>query len=148
MKNNLDECQELKLLKIEHYGCWFAFWGLIVAIFIQMVFGNMEFENIIGEFIVLMSLSAYIVVACLKEGIWDRKLKPNFKTNLFVSTIGAFVSGIVWFIVFYRDFQNLKVSIGTTILVFVLTEVVCLLLLTIASKVYKKRVHQLEDANE
>ena len=148
MKNNLDERQELKLLKIEHYGCWFAFWGLLVAIIIQMVFSNMEFENIIGEFIVFMSLAAYIVVACLKEGIWDRKLKPNFKTNLFVSTVGALASGIVWFIVFYRNFHNLKNSICIMILIVVMTEVVCLLLLTIASKLYKKRVHQLEDTNE
>lgn len=28
-KSNLDERQELKLLKIEHNGCWFAFWGLV-----------------------------------------------------------------------------------------------------------------------
>ena len=29
MKNKLDEMQELKMLKIEHNGCWFAFWGLL-----------------------------------------------------------------------------------------------------------------------
>ena len=28
MKSNLDERQELKLLKIEHNGCWIAFWGI------------------------------------------------------------------------------------------------------------------------
>ena len=27
-KSNLDELQELKLLKIEHNGCWLAFWGI------------------------------------------------------------------------------------------------------------------------
>ena len=28
-KSNLDERQELKLLKIEHNGCWFAFLGIV-----------------------------------------------------------------------------------------------------------------------
>lgn len=35
-KNNLDEMQEHKLLKIEHNGCWFAIWSLLAAIFIQL----------------------------------------------------------------------------------------------------------------
>ena len=30
-KNKLDEMQEQKLLRIEHNGCWFAFWALIAA---------------------------------------------------------------------------------------------------------------------
>ena len=46
-KNNLDERQELKLLKIEHNGCWFAFWGLLIAIAIQLVAGSMEVKNVI-----------------------------------------------------------------------------------------------------
>ena len=28
-KSNLDEIQEQELLKIEHNGCWLAFWGLL-----------------------------------------------------------------------------------------------------------------------
>ena len=28
-KSNLDEMQEQELLKIEHNGCWLAFWGLL-----------------------------------------------------------------------------------------------------------------------
>ena len=34
-KSNLDELQELKLLKIEHNGCWLAFWGLLAVILTQ-----------------------------------------------------------------------------------------------------------------
>lgn len=148
MKNNLDERQELKLLKIEHNGCWFAFWGLLVAILVQCVFENLELKNIIGEFIILMSLSAYIVIGCLKEGIWDRKLKPNFKTNLFASTVGSLVSGILWFIISYRNYHKLIASISILILMFILTNIIYMFLLTFASKIYKKRVNKLEDSNE
>ena len=36
-KSNLDELQELKLLKIEHNGCWLAFWGLLAVILTQII---------------------------------------------------------------------------------------------------------------
>ena len=36
-KSNLDEMQEQAMLKIEHNGCWFAFWGLLAAMGIQML---------------------------------------------------------------------------------------------------------------
>ena len=36
MKNRLDEMQEQKLLKIEHNGCWLAFYGLAAVIMIQL----------------------------------------------------------------------------------------------------------------
>ena len=141
MKSNLDERQELKLLKIQHYGCWLAFWGLLVDILIQMILGNMV-KNFIGEVIVFMSLVIYLVVASLKEGIWDRKYKPNLKTNLLFSTIGALVEGIVFFIISYRDYHNLKGSIGIMILMFFVMEIVCMILLTVAGKFYKKRVRR------
>ena len=46
MKSNLDERQELKLLKIEHNGCWIAFWGLLIVMAIQMIVGNDSIKNL------------------------------------------------------------------------------------------------------
>ena len=89
MKSNLDERQELKLLKIEHNGCWIAFWGLLIVMAIQMIVGNDSIKNLAGEGAVLMSLAFYLLVACIRNGIWDRRLKPNFKTNVIVSSIAA-----------------------------------------------------------
>lgn len=40
MKNNLDERQELELLRIEHNGCWLAFLGLLIVMLIQLLTGN------------------------------------------------------------------------------------------------------------
>ena len=77
MKSNLDERQELKLLKIEHNGCWIAFWGLLIVMAIQMIVGNDSIKNLAGEGAVLMSLAFYLLVACIRNGIWDRRLKPN-----------------------------------------------------------------------
>ena len=93
-KNNLDEMQEHELLKIEHNGCWLAFWGLVAAMAIQMVM-RVPGRQMIGEWIVFMALSLYIAIACLRKGIWDRRLKANWKTNLIVSLLAAVVTGLL-----------------------------------------------------
>ena len=131
MKSNLDERQELKLLKIEHNGCWIAFWGLLIVMAIQMIVGNDSIKNLAGEGAVLMSLAFYLLVAWIRNGIWDRRLKPNFKTNVIVSSIAAVLTGIIWF------------SVG--IIMFVQVEILCLLALMIFSKIYKRRVQKLEE---
>lgn len=145
MKSNLDERQELKLLKIEHNGCWIAFWGLLIVMAIQMIVGNDSIKNLAGEGAVLMSLAFYLLVACIRNGIWDRRLKPNFKTNVIVSSIAAVLTGIIWFSVSYRNYHKLIGSIATGIIVFVQVEILCLLALMISSKIYKRRVQKLEE---
>ena len=66
-KSNLDEMQEQALLKIEHNGCWLAFWGLLAAMALQMVM-RVPGRQMLGEWIVFMALSLYIVIACLRKG--------------------------------------------------------------------------------
>ena len=92
-KSNLDELQELKLLKIEHNGCWLAFWGLLAVILTQIAIGNDSKQDLSGEWIVFMCLALYLTVGCIRNGIWDRKLKPNFKNNIMASSIAAVVWG-------------------------------------------------------
>ena len=93
-KSNLDEMQEQALLKIEHNGCWLAYWGLLAVIAVQMVMG-VPGRQMLGEWIVFMALSLYIVIACLRKGIWDRHLKANWKTNLIVSLLAAVATEIL-----------------------------------------------------
>ena len=145
MKSNLDERQELKLLKIEHNGCWIAFWGLLIVMLIQMIVGNDSIKNIAGEWVVFMSLVLYLSIDCVRNGIWDRKLKPNLRTNIICSSIAAVVAGIIWFGVSYRNYHKLIGSIATGIIMFVQVEILCLLALMIFSKIYKRRVQKLEE---
>ena len=96
-KTILDERQELKLLHIEHYGCWLSYWGLVAVIFIQNTLDKGNLKHLFGELIVLFILSLYLCVSCIKNGIWDRKSKPTVKTNVMISTIAATLLGILWF---------------------------------------------------
>lgn len=144
-KSNLDERQELKLLQIEHNGCWLAFWGLLLVILIQILSGNDGIRNIGGEGIVFMCLAFYILISCIRNGIWDRRLKANFKTNIIVSTIAALVMGIFWFILSYKNYHKLEGSIAVGVFMFVVVEVLCLIALVIFSKMYKNRLQKLEE---
>lgn len=147
-KSNLDELQELKLLKIEHNGCWLAFWGLLAVMLIQIAAGNDSRQNLAGEWIVFMCLAAYLTIGCIRNGIWDRKLKPNFKNNIIASAIAAAVMGILWFIISYRNYHKLAGSIATGVIMFLSVGILCLIALTISSRLYKKRLQKLEEIDD
>lgn len=93
-KSNLDEMQEQELLKIEHNGCYLAFYGLLLAMAIQGIFGVAPRE-LLGEWIVFMVLGIYLVAGCLRHGIWDQRyLKLNSKTNLLASILAGLGVGV------------------------------------------------------
>ena len=119
-ESNLDELQELKLLKIEHNGCWLAFWGLLAVILTQIAIGNDSKQDLSGEWIVFMCLALYLTVGCIRNGIWDRKLKPNFKNNIMASSIAAVVMGILWFIILIGIITNSSVPLQLELLCFFL----------------------------
>ena len=148
-KNNLDEMQEQKLLRIEHNGVWIAFWGLFAAIIIQSLNseGN-EFHNIIGESIVFLCLAIYIVVACIRNGIWERRLKANAKTNIILSLVAGTVAGLSKFISSYLKYHNLLSSIATGIIVLSVTAILAFIALSACASIYKKRVKKLEEDDD
>ena len=48
-RSNLDEMQEMELLKIEHNGCWLAFWLLLASMIIETIlYGSMDFRTLAG----------------------------------------------------------------------------------------------------
>lgn len=142
-KSNLDEMQEQALLKIEHNGCCLAFWGLLAAMGIQMLL-KVPGKAMLGEWIVFMVLCVYLLAACLRQGIWDRHLKANPKTNLVVSAVAG-VAVSIFFGVLFREnaselLDYLLISTIPGITVFIL----CFALMTVCSALYKKRRDKLD----
>ena len=145
MKNRLDERQEQKLLQIEHNGCWFAFWALLLSLFIQqMIFGIREWKYIAGEWMIFMCLALYISIGCMKNGIWDRKLEPNAKTNFLVSLIAAVVFGIVFAAVNYMNYHAMEAAVWTFVILAVILFVVLYATLSLCVVILKKRVQKIE----
>lgn len=149
-KTNLDEMQEAKLLKIEHNGCWLAFWGLLAAEVVQLFIfrGEGLVRAIAGEWIVFMVLAVYLAAACFKNGIWDRHLKPNAGTNLVISLISAVAAGLIVGAVLYSRYQVLE----DAAIVFLLTALCCFVLcfaaLSISARIMKKKLEALENESD
>ena len=142
-KNNLDEMQEQKLLHIEHNCCWLAFWGLILSITIQGILGC-YLDHILGEVICLFILCIYMVFACLKQGIWDRKLLPNRKDNLLCSLIAsAFIGVFSYFMLSSKSVpKGRMVFITLVLMIFVF--LLSMAALSILIAIYKRRSETLE----
>lgn len=142
-KSNLDEMQEQALLRIEHNGCWLAFWGLLAAMTVQQLLGA-EGKQLIGEWIVFMALALYLTAGCLRHGIWDRRMKPRFVTNLASSLVaGLFVAALA-----AATFRHNARSALDLVLIGavpgVITFALCLIALSICTAAYKKRREQLD----
>ena len=141
-KSNLDEMQEQALLKIEHNGCWLAFWGLLAVMAIQMVMG-VPGTQMLGEWIVFMVLALYLVIACLRKGIWDRYLKAKRKTNLIISLLAGAAAGIL--ITVSNPYLSEPLDYGLVAGISGgFTFLLCVAALSISMKLYKKRREKLE----
>lgn len=144
VKNNLDEMQEQKLLQIEHNCCWFAFWALFISLVVQMIISDNMLQYMIGELIVFMGLCVYLCVACIRNGIWDRQLNADPKTNLIASIVAGLIMAVIMFIMAYRRSGMPVGSICAGIFTGGLVFALCLIIFTISASVYKKRVDELE----
>ena len=119
-RTNLDEQQEQKLLRIESRGFWMAYWGIMIVLFINMIFVDNPIA-IYSLWALFMLLSVIVGVSCVKEGIWDRRLDMSKKTIVLLSLAGALIFaaiGII-FLLQRRDLTN-KTFIGLALLVLIL----------------------------
>lgn len=149
IKNNLDERQEQVLLKIEHNACWLAYTGLLAAIFIQSIVLDTGFEAIIGEWIVFIALCLYLVIACIRNGIWDRRLKPDNKTNLYISAgAGTFMTIVVALMVYFRFNEKPGFCLLAGLITGVSIAVMIYVALAVSAYFYRKKQAQLEKEME
>lgn len=148
-KSNLDERQEQNLLQIEHNGCWLAFWGLLAAMIVQCFIYGSEIKYLAGEWMVFMLLSVYLSGACMKHGIWDRRLKPDAKTNGMMSLIAAFAAGMIGFGNAFRNYPD-KIAGAAAAGVFmaVITFFLCFGVMSAFAWAYQKKKRELEEEPE
>lgn len=149
-RNNLDEMQEQKLRRIESGGFWIAYWGLLAVMLIHLFRNGLTSGSwLLPEWVLFMGLSLYIVIRCLRGGIWDRRLKANFRTNLIVSLIAGGAMGIINTILLMKNFGNAPAGAAAGgILIGVGTFVLCLAALTLCVTILKRRQRKLEEEPE
>lgn len=147
-KNRLDEMQEQKLLQIEHNGCWLAFWGLLIALVVQIFVYGRDFERIAGEWAVFMCLAVYIAASCFRNGIWDRRMAPVPGTNLKASLIGGGVCGVIFFGIKYREYHMVLGAAASGVFIAGFVFALCFTGLSVMSYFYRERTKRLENAEE
>lgn len=143
-KNNLDEAQEQKMLKIEHNAYGIAFWGLLIVIMIESALEPGNLKLLAGEWIVFITMCLYVTCSCIKNGLWDRHLKPNRKTNVAAGLIASVILAGYWFGVSYRNYHSFYGSLATAAVIFLSSFTMIYLALSFTTKLYKKRVKKLE----
>ena len=144
-RNNLDEMQKQTLLKIESRGFWALWVLLLAALIIESLLGFAPRE-MAAEWFIFMLGCAYSLISDLRAGIWDRRFKPNTKTNAAVSVVGG-VAIFVWGLI---KFAALGMGVAVLWAVFLgaCTWVLCFALLQLSMKAYKKRHAELENPKE
>lgn len=145
-KNNLDEMQDHKLLKIEEFGFWLVFWALAAAVVIQALIGA-NIEKLIGEIVVLFIASIYIAYSTLKNGLWTRNIIPSLKGNAITSIIpslgiGVFNAVRVFVIL---DRQISLSAVLQIVIVMVVVYALCFVILEVFRMIYKMKRRKLDN---
>lgn len=146
-KNNLDEMQELKLLKIESRGFWIGFFGLFLSIAAQAFLYGPENpgQMLVGEFAPFLCMGLYLVVGCLRNGIWDRHLQATPAVNIGFSLLAAAVTALFNAIVSYRTYQKIYGAVAVFIVYFFMIGAVLSVTLCTCSALYHRRKKRLEE---
>lgn len=148
-KNNLDEMQEQKLLKIEHNGCWIAFWGLLIVMPLQMLLFGAEAKTVAGEWLVFMVLCLYLVIDCARAGIYDRHIQTGWKSSMVASLIAGFALGLFVALMMRSRFDTpLGVTLASAGMTMAFTAALCFAGLMFIGRIVKKRQAALEKEPE
>lgn len=151
-KNCLDEMQEQKMLHIEKRCFWGLYFMLAASVVIQLAAGSSK-RDLVGELIPFFAISIYMIRECLRNGIWDRRLKADGKTNLMVSGVAsAVVLGIMTAFCFSHNYKayikSAEAAAGFILIPVVLTFICTLAALSIFTNIYRKRVEKMETQEE
>ena len=144
-RDNLDEMQKQTLLKIESRGFCLLWVLLLAALIIESLLGFAPRE-MAAEWFIFMLGCAYAVISDLRAGIWDRRFKPNTKTNAAVSVVGGAVI-LVWGLIKFAEF-GVGIAVLWAVFLGACTWVLCFATLQLSMKAYKKRHAELENPRE
>lgn len=104
-QKKVDERQEKELMKLGSQGFWFLYWILLASIFIQLFLGR-SFSEIRGEWISFMCACVFMLIGCIRKGLWSfgHKKAPGMKYYVIYSLFGAVSFGIVFSLYRYLSY--------------------------------------------
>jgi len=90
----LDEREQMDMYRIEHAGLWAMYLLLCAAVIVQMLIGA-PMAQLLGELAVLLIVSAGMIIAYARKGIWDEHSRPDARGNARYSAACAAGVGLV-----------------------------------------------------
>ena len=87
-KNQLDEMQERTMLTIESRGFWLV-WSLLLVVLLGEGLLGFTMREMAGTWAVFMIGCVYIVAACLRAGLWSRRIKNDYRHQCAVQPCGC-----------------------------------------------------------
>ncbi|MBQ2990680.1 MAG: hypothetical protein IJD60_05260 [Clostridia bacterium] len=76
----LDEREMLEMYRIEHAGLWLMYALLCIAVVVQLLAGA-ALVQMAGELFALVTVSVVMIVANVRQGIWDEDARPSTGGN-------------------------------------------------------------------
>ncbi len=148
-KNQLDEMQEQNLRKLESWGFWLTWGALLLSILIQMlVYKDEAAKYLKGEWIVFMASCLFMLVGCVRLGIWSRRGIPSFTNILLISLLAGLVTGIFVAVYNYLSYGDMFTALITVLITGICTFALCLLALSLSLSAYKKRRQKLDSEGD
>ena len=144
-KSKLDEMQEQKLARIERNISHMAIFGLLALFLIELFLFGYDWKIVGGEFILLMILCFYEIIASLRAGVWSRNIAPTRRNNV----LAALAAGLVVFVFFlfmtvrWWDLYPLA-GVITAAISGVATFMLTYVLLWVSLREYERRQKQLD----
>lgn len=143
----LDERQKQQMYQIEHRGFWFAYFGILALLLLEVLTNSSGI--IIGcTTVLLLALSGYTEFCCIRRGLWDWRLKPNPKNNALMSMIGAICVFIFTLLLYTKNgyFVNSpKLMCLCALIAAFFTFLLTFVLLSVTARACTKRNEQLEE---
>lgn len=137
----LDEMQEQKAAKSKCRAFWLAWIGLLIALIVEFA-THATIREMAPEGIIFVVISVYGTACDIRNGLWDRYLRPNITTNLLLSCATGLFMG-VFFYFSYRD-SGIAFCIASGLFVAAL----CFGALQLCCAIYKKRRKTLDTSEE
>lgn len=118
----LDEREMLEMYRVDHFGMWLMY-GLLCAVIVFQLLAGAEMKQMAGELAVLMISSVAMVIANLRNGIWDTTSRPSIRGNAGYA-LGAGVCVSVMLLAKSGNmFSSLAAGLCTALLVFIVLTV-------------------------
>ena len=148
-KNNLDEMQEQKLLHIEKDAFWLLYCLIGLDVIVKCITGKPKWETL-SEALCFFAVGIFVVCRCIKNGIWDRRIRADSRSNMILSAIAGIVVAVMNIPVYYWNAGNrftpglLAAMLISGIFTFILT----FFFISVCTGLYKRKKKQLEEQED